>query len=77
MSRIVAGLERSGLVRRHATEDGRRVQLEATSRGVALMWEGRQRRVSSLQKALDTLPERDREKLGAAISLLQNVIRNL
>src|SRR4030081_1820391 len=29
MSRIVAGLERAGLVRRRATEDGRRVRLQA------------------------------------------------
>ncbi|MGH9644237.1 MAG: MarR family winged helix-turn-helix transcriptional regulator, partial [Terriglobales bacterium] len=33
MSRIVAGLQRSGLVRRHATEDARRVRLAATAKG--------------------------------------------
>src|SRR6202140_5691833 len=52
MSRIVAGLQRSRLVRRHATRDGRRVRLEATPKGVSLMWEGRKRRVQSLAKAL-------------------------
>src|SRR5215471_17049745 len=33
MSRIVSGLERSKLVKRHATEDGRRVRLAATAKG--------------------------------------------
>src|ERR1700740_1558314 len=33
MSRIVSGLQREGLVKREATEDGRRVRLLATPRG--------------------------------------------
>src|SRR5947209_20062470 len=55
MSRIVAGLERSGLVRRHATEDARRVRLAATPRGVKLMQEGRPPRVQSLAQAVAPL----------------------
>jgi DNA-binding MarR family transcriptional regulator len=77
MSRIVAGLQRSGLLRRHATEDGRRVRLEATPKGVSLMWEGRKRRVESLAKALAALPESDREQLRSALQLLQKVVRDL
>jgi DNA-binding MarR family transcriptional regulator len=77
MSRIVAGLHRSGLVRRHATEDGRRVRLEATPKGVSLMWEGRQRRVESLSKAVDGLPKNERQQLRDALTLLQQVIRKL
>jgi DNA-binding MarR family transcriptional regulator len=77
MSRIVAGLQRSRLVRRHATEDGRRVRLEATPKGVSLMWEGRKRRVKSLAKALAALPENDREQLRGALKLLQQVVRDL
>ena len=77
MSRIVAGLQRSRLVRRHATEDGRRVRLEATPKGVSLMWEGRKRRVQSLAKALAALPENGREQLRSALQLLQQVIRDL
>jgi DNA-binding MarR family transcriptional regulator len=77
MSRIVVGLQRSRLVRRHATEDGRRVRLEATPQGVSLMWEGRKRRVESLAKALASLPENDREQLRSALQLLQQVVRNL
>jgi DNA-binding MarR family transcriptional regulator len=77
MSRIVAGLQRSRLVRRNATEDGRRVRLEATPKGVSLMWEGRKRRVQSLAKALAALPENDCEQLRGALKLLQQVVRDL
>jgi len=77
MSRIVAGLERSGLVRREDTEDGRRVCLTATPKGVALMWEGRQRRVDSLARAVGGLPETDQRQLHEAVALLQQVIRSL
>ncbi len=77
MSRIVAGLERSGLVRRHATEDGRRVRLEASPKGVSLMWEARKRRVDSLAKAVGALPENEREQLRKAVTLLQQVVRTL
>jgi DNA-binding MarR family transcriptional regulator len=77
MSRIVAGLQRSRLVRRLATEDGRRVRLEATPKGVTLMWEGRKRRVQSLANALAALPENDREQLRGALKLLQQVVRDL
>src|SRR5438309_6993463 len=48
MSRIVSGLERAGLVKREATEDGRRVRLRATPKGTKILWEGRKRRVESL-----------------------------
>jgi DNA-binding MarR family transcriptional regulator len=77
MSRIVAGLQRSGLVRRHATEDGRRVRLEATPKGVSLMWEARKRRVESLANAVAGLPENEQRQLREALTLLQRVTRNL
>src|SRR5947207_4185333 len=44
MSRIVSGLTAAGLVRREATEDGRRVRLVATVKGTKILWEGRKRR---------------------------------
>jgi DNA-binding MarR family transcriptional regulator len=77
MSRIVAGLQHSGLVRRHATEDGRRVRLEATPRGVSLMWEARKRRVESLASAVERLRENERQQLRDSLTLLQQVMRNL
>jgi DNA-binding MarR family transcriptional regulator len=77
MSRIVSGLQRAGLVGRHATEDGRRVRLEATPKGVSLMWEARKSRVESLANAVVELPENQRQQLQDAISLLRQVLRNL
>jgi DNA-binding MarR family transcriptional regulator len=77
MSRIAAGLQRAGLVRRHATEDGRRVRLEATPGGVSLMREARKRRVESLANAVAGLPENEKQQLRAAITLLQKVMRDL
>jgi DNA-binding MarR family transcriptional regulator len=77
MSRIVAGLEREGLVRRHATEDGRRVRLEASAKGTKILQAGRQRRVESLAKALASLSEVQLQQLGELTMLLQQVLRHL
>ena len=77
MSRIVAGLQRARLVRRHPTEDGRRVRLEATPRGVELMWEGRKRRVETLANALASLPDGEREQLRAAVALVHKILGKL
>jgi DNA-binding MarR family transcriptional regulator len=77
MSRIVAGLEREGLVRRHATEDGRRLRLEASAKGTRILQEGRKRRVESLAKALQSLSQGELQQLGELTILLQQVLRNL
>src|ERR671924_1936179 len=45
MSRIVAGLQRAGLVCRLETQDKRRMLLEATPKGTKILQEGRKRRV--------------------------------
>ncbi len=77
MSRIVAGLQRAKLVRRHATDDGRRMRLEATPKGVSLMWEARKRRVETLANAVAGLYENQRQQLRDSLTLLQQVMRNL
>lgn len=77
MSRIVTSLERARLVRRRATEDGRRVRLEATARGTRILQEGRLRRVESLAHALCSLPEEGRQRLAEMAGLLEQVIREL
>jgi len=77
MSRIVAGLERAGLVRRHATEDGRRVRLEASAKGTKILEAGHKRRVESLAKALSSFTEKEQQQLGELTDLLQQLIRNL
>lgn len=77
MSRIVSGLERSGLVKRHATEDGRRVRLEATAKGTKILWEGRQRRVESLAAALASLDQADAARLRELVELLPEIARKI
>jgi DNA-binding MarR family transcriptional regulator len=77
MSRIVAGLQRSGLIQRHSTDDGRRVRLTATAKGTKILWEGRRRRVETLAKAVASLPEKERQQLREAVALLHQIIRNL
>jgi DNA-binding MarR family transcriptional regulator len=77
MSRIIAGLERARLVRRRATEDARRVRLEATARGTKILQAGRKRRVESLAKALSSLPEKELQQVGDFTAVLQQVFRNL
>lgn len=77
MSRIVRGLERAGFVRRHATEDGRRVRLEASTKGTKILEEGRKRRVESLAKAVSSFSEKEQQQLGELTALLQQLIRNL
>jgi len=77
MSRIVSGLERSGLVRRLPTEDGRRVRLEASAKGTKILQAGRKRRVESLAKALSALSGVERRHLAELVELLQRIIPKL
>ena len=77
MSRIVASLERSGFVRRHSTEDARRVRLEATSKGIRLMQAARARRIELLAQALARLPEREVQRLADLTRLLNQLLRSI
>jgi DNA-binding MarR family transcriptional regulator len=77
MSRIVAGLERAGLVKRRRTEDGRRVRLEASAKGAKILEQGRNRRVESLAKALSVRPEKEQQKLGELVDILEQIIPKL
>ena len=74
MTRIVAGLEAQGLVRRHAVaEDARAVRLEATPRGTKVMHEGRRRRVERISRSLEKLSARDLQILARAAELMRQV----
>ena len=77
MSRIVSGLERARLLKRHATEDGRSMRLVATAKGAKILREGRKRRVESLARALSSLPENELRELSALTDRLQQVILRL
>ena len=77
MSRIVSALEHGGLVKRHATQDGRRVRLAATAKGTKILWEGRRRRVESLAQALSSLTEDEQKRFGELTALIQQLVRKL
>ena len=77
MSRVVANLEREGLVRRLATQDKRRMRLKATARGTKILQDGRKRRVELLANAIRSLPEEKRQQLREMAELLQQVIQSL
>jgi len=76
ITRLVASLEKDGLVKRTVdAEDRRVVRLEATARGTKLLREGRERRVASLAAALEELPPAERDRLVAAVPVLEKVVR--
>ena len=77
MSRIVSGLHKAGLLKREATEDGRRVRLVATAKGTKILWEGRKRRVESLANALEALGDAERGRLLELTELLPEIVRKI
>jgi DNA-binding MarR family transcriptional regulator len=77
MSRIVVGLERARLVRRKATDDKRRMLLEATARGVKILQEGRRRRVGMLVRALQELSEHELGEAAAATEFMRKLVGRL
>jgi DNA-binding MarR family transcriptional regulator len=78
MSRLVADMERDGLVRTQASKkDARSIQISATARGKALLLAGKKRRVDSLAKAISDLEPSELEKLDHCVQVLQQVIRKI
>jgi DNA-binding MarR family transcriptional regulator len=74
MTRIVAGLQRGGLVRRERDAgDQRVVRVRATLKGVRVMQAGRRRRVALLAAQLRRLDARAVAKLGQAASILEEM----
>jgi DNA-binding MarR family transcriptional regulator len=75
MSRIVAGLERDGLVRREPDErDGRRAHIHATAAGRRVLERARDRRVDQLSAWIKALPAADRACLVEAIGILEGML---
>jgi DNA-binding MarR family transcriptional regulator len=75
MSRVVAGLEEAGLVRREADpDDARRAHLHPTAAGRRLMEKARNRRVDELASWLAALPEAERANLDRALDTLERVL---
>ncbi len=74
MTKVIAGLEAEGLVRRRPdAEDARAVRLEATARGTKLLQEGRRRRVERLTAALHALAPAEVAVLGRAAAIIERV----
>ena len=78
MTKIVAGLEAGGLVKRRADpRDARAISLVPTQRGARLLHEGRRRRVERLARAIRSLPQEDVEILGRAAEIMESVAKEL
>jgi len=74
ISRLVADLERDGLVARTAGVEDKRVwRIEATPRGRRLLREGRARRVARLAAELRRLPAGERRLLARAAGILRRL----
>ena len=78
MSRLVAVMERDGLVSITASrEDARAMEIKPTRKGERLLLAGKQRRVNSLANALQSLNSSELLHLERSIQLLRSVIRQL
>jgi DNA-binding MarR family transcriptional regulator len=74
MTKVVAGLEAGGLVRRRPDPgDARAVRLEATARGTKLLQAGRRRRVARLSVALQALAPEELDVLGRAAVIIDRI----
>ncbi len=74
MTRIVDGLEQSGLVRRRVRPGpGRPVQVSATARGERVMHRAADRRLDLITAAMQELSATDRRRLAAAAPVLDRL----
>src|SRR5271163_2675796 len=76
MSRIVAGLKRSGLAKIETdSKDGRRIRVTATAKGERLLQEARTRRISLLAETLGGLKQSEMDTLLRAAELMESAVR--
>jgi DNA-binding MarR family transcriptional regulator len=75
MSRIVAGLKRSGLARIEPdVKDARRIRVTATAKGEHLLQRARARRIHLLSKTLGGLKETELETLLRAAEIMERAV---
>lgn len=75
ISRLVTELEARGLATRSADpSDGRVRRVTATPAGVALLHEGRGRRVARLAEAVEPISAGERATLREAVELLERIV---
>jgi DNA-binding MarR family transcriptional regulator len=78
LSRFVAQLSEQGLIRRTADPGDRRAALvEASAQGRRLRERIHRERASALQRYVDELGERERERLWAALPVLEELAERL
>ncbi len=78
MSRIVAGLEKSKLVRSETSkEDARRIRIAPTAKGEKVMWEGRRRRVEMLAELLGGLSAEEIQQVGRIAETMDGISKKL
>jgi DNA-binding MarR family transcriptional regulator len=76
MSRIVAGLKRSGLAKIETdSKDARRIRVTATAKGKRLLQQARGRRVRLVAETLSWLRESEMEALLRAADLMERAVR--
>jgi DNA-binding MarR family transcriptional regulator len=74
MSRLVSTLERDGLATRTPDPaDGRASHVHPTARGRSVLRRGRARRVATLARGLEQLPDADRALLARAADLIEGL----
>jgi DNA-binding MarR family transcriptional regulator len=76
MSRVVAGLKRSGLVRIQSDEhDQRRVRISVTAKGEHLLQEARKRRIQALAEIFGSLQPDQLEIASKAAEIIEHALR--
>src|ERR1044071_6979725 len=76
MSRIVAGLARSRLVKiTKDRQDARRMHIRATAKGTKLLQKGRQLRIADLALQLEQLPPQELSRLSEAVEILAQLLQ--
>jgi DNA-binding MarR family transcriptional regulator len=76
MTRIIAGLEVSGLARRVAdTVDARRIRIHPTAKGIQILQQARKRRIEHLAQGLEMLSRKDLVSLLEAVEILEGVLK--
>ena len=76
ITRLLAGMERDGLVKRaRDADDGRVVWIKATPKGTRLLQEGRRLRVEALAADLAALDPGDLALLARAAELIERIAR--
>jgi DNA-binding MarR family transcriptional regulator len=77
MSRVVAGLKRSGLVKTAGdSKDARRIRISATQKGEKILQEARRRRIQALANAISNLTDAELETLRRSAELIEQAIRS-